>query len=151
MSNQEPRKGGLAKGVSAESSVTPKQTKENPGILDPAVHLALRAPRLREAYISAKTPFEKPFRGFFFQKNPCAHRKKSALPPPKTQNTPPPLKRGILWARGFPAERTQKKTQAPIKLGRPFPAPELQAKFFLRTPPDLCLPRCVFRDCPCIW
>ena len=45
--NQE--KGVLAKGVSAESSVTPR-------ILGPAAHLALRAPQPREAHILAKTP-----------------------------------------------------------------------------------------------
>ena len=31
---------------------------------------------------------------------------KSAPPPPQTQNTPPPLKRGILWTWVLPAERT---------------------------------------------
>ena len=51
--NQE--KGVLAKGVSAESSVTPKETKKRPQILGPAAHLALRAPRPREAYIIKKT------------------------------------------------------------------------------------------------
>ena len=40
-----------------------------------------------------------------YQKNPCAHKNRIGTPPPpKTQNTPP-LKRGILWAWVFPAER----------------------------------------------
>ena len=42
-----------------------------------------------------------------FQKNPRAHKNKiGTSPPPKTQNTPPPLKGGILWTWLFPAERT---------------------------------------------
>ena len=53
--NQE--KGVLAKGFHAESSVTPKETKNIPRILGPAAHLALRAPLPREAYMFAKTPF----------------------------------------------------------------------------------------------
>ena len=54
--NQE--KGVLAKGVSVESSVTAKETK-NTQVLAPAVHLALRAPQPREAYILQK-PLLKP-------------------------------------------------------------------------------------------
>ena len=49
--NQE--KGVLAKGVSVESSVTAKETKNTQG-LAPAVDLALRAPQPREAYILQK-------------------------------------------------------------------------------------------------
>ena len=69
--NQE--KGVLAKGVSAEPSVTPKERKNTrhaqgkkkyPRILGPAVHLALRAAQPREAHKrgshDAKTPFQKP-------------------------------------------------------------------------------------------
>ena len=48
---QELRKGVLAKGVSVESSVTATETKKYPKILAPAVHLELRAPQPREAYI----------------------------------------------------------------------------------------------------
>ena len=48
-------------------------------------------------------------------------------PPPKTQNTPPPPKRGILWTWVFLAERTH-FFQASIKLTHPFPAPELRTK-----------------------
>ena len=51
------KRGGLAKGVSAESSVTPKETKKIPGALGPAVHLALTASWPREAHAFAKTPF----------------------------------------------------------------------------------------------
>ena len=58
LSSQEPGEGVLAKGVSAYSSVTHKKTK------NPAVHLALRAPQPREAYMFAKKPFKKkPFLG----------------------------------------------------------------------------------------
>ena len=39
------------------------------------------------------------------QKNPRAHKIKSALPPPQTQNTPPPLKRGSLWTWRFSCTR----------------------------------------------
>ena len=53
--NQE--KGVLAKGVSAESNVTPKETKKYPRTLGPAAHLAPRAPLPRAASIVSKTPF----------------------------------------------------------------------------------------------
>ena len=51
------KKGVLAKGVSVESSVTSKETKNTPRRLGPAVRLALRAPQPRKAYIFVKTPF----------------------------------------------------------------------------------------------
>ena len=50
-------KGVLAKGVSAESSVTPKETRNTQGYWAQQVHWALGAPHPREAYIFAKTPF----------------------------------------------------------------------------------------------
>ena len=50
-------KGFLAKGVSAGSSVLPKETKKCIRMLGPAVHVAPGAPQPREAYIPAKTPF----------------------------------------------------------------------------------------------
>ena len=53
-------KGILAKGVSAESTVTPKQTKHTQGYWAPAAHLALRAPQLKEVHMSATTPFQNP-------------------------------------------------------------------------------------------
>ena len=56
--NQE--KGVLAKGVSAESSVTPKETKKYPRILGPAEHLAFRAPQPRETNTFAKPPSKTP-------------------------------------------------------------------------------------------
>ena len=63
---------------------------------------------------------------------------KSALPPPpqKTQNTPPLLKRGILWTWFF--LQKERIFQASVKLTHPFPAPELRTKilrkrgFFLK-------------------
>ena len=51
--------GGLAKGVSAESSVAPKKPTK-PKDMGPAVHFALRAPQAREAYIFAKNPSKNP-------------------------------------------------------------------------------------------
>ena len=76
-------------------------------------------------------------------KIPTPIKLKLALPPPRSKKSQnPPLKGGILWAWGFPAERT-KKSQAPIKLAQPFPAPELRAeilrkpRFFWTTPPYL--------------
>ena len=81
-------------------------------------------PSIREE----KEPKPKLFGPDIFQKNPRAHKNKSALPPPKTQNTPPPpLKRGILWTWVFPAEGAY-FFQASIKLTHPFPAPELRTK-----------------------
>ena len=55
--NQE--KGVLAKGVSVESVSWPKN-KKYLRILAPAVHLALRAPQPREAYILQKPPSKIP-------------------------------------------------------------------------------------------
>ena len=67
----------------------------------------------------------------FFQERKSAPIKiKSALPPQKTQNTPP-LKGGLLWTWVSPAERTH-FCQAPITLAQPFPAPELRTEI-LRT------------------
>ena len=70
------------------------------------------------------------WQSWFSRKKPHAHKNRigTSTPPfQKKKNTTPPLKRGILWAKGFPAERT-KKCQAPIKLAQPFPAPELRAE-----------------------
>ena len=59
--NQE--KGVSAKGVSVESSVTRKEEK-HPRMLGPAVHLALRAPQPREAYILQNPLLKTPFSWF---------------------------------------------------------------------------------------
>ena len=64
-----------------------------------------------------------------FRKIPATMNTNIGTPPPKKKPKCPSLKRGMLWAWSFPAERN-KKYQAPIKLARPFPAPELRAKVF---------------------
>ena len=67
------------------------------------------------------------------RKIPAPIEIKSALPTPAQKpKIPPPLKRGVLWAWGFPAERKQ-KFQAPIKLVQPFPALELRTNIFTDT------------------
>ena len=56
---------------------------------------------------------------------------KSVLPPPpeNPQIPPPPQNEEFYGHEGFPAERMQ-FFQAPIKLARPFPAPELRENIF---------------------
>ena len=54
------RKGVLAKGVSAESSVTPKEAEKIHGYWAQQYILALRAPQPREAYILQKKPSKNP-------------------------------------------------------------------------------------------
>ena len=56
--SQEPRKGGFSKwGGFCRVRCRGQGNKKYPSILGPAVHLAVRAPQLREACIFAKTPF----------------------------------------------------------------------------------------------
>ena len=57
--NQE--KGVLAKAVSAEFRVTPKERKNTRGSLGPAAHLAFTASLPRKACIFAKAPFQSLF------------------------------------------------------------------------------------------
>ena len=51
------KRGVLARGISAESSVTPKETKNTQGHWAQQCIWALRAPHPREVYIFAKTSF----------------------------------------------------------------------------------------------
>ena len=55
---------------------------------------------------------------------------RSELPPPppsKRKTDPPPLRREILWAWGFPAERT-KKTPGAHKIGAPISGPRIAGR-----------------------
>ena len=62
---QEPRKGGFSKGGFCTIKRHSQQSKEDPRILDAAVHLASRAPQPREAYMFANKIFQKkPFSWF---------------------------------------------------------------------------------------
>ena len=94
---------------------------------NPAVKLGLRSEFARKTARTshARTSPLHP------QKNPRAHKNKIGTPLPPKKPKDPPLKRGMLWIWDFPAERTH-FCQAPIKLARPFPAPELRTKI-LRT------------------
>ena len=104
-----------------------------PRMLGPAVHLALKTGTAKEAYILQKPPSRNPL--FFIQKNPRAHKIKSALPtspPPKKKPKIPPPKTRNFMDMVFPAERKH-FCQASIKLAQPFPAPELRTKIYTET------------------
>ena len=58
--NQEPRKGGFSKGGFCRVQCHSQGNKKYLGILAPAVHLAPRAPQLREAHILQKPPSKNP-------------------------------------------------------------------------------------------
>ena len=57
---QEPRKGGFSKGGFCRVQCHGQRDKKYPRILAPAVHLALRAPQPREAYIVQKPRSKNP-------------------------------------------------------------------------------------------
>ena len=57
--DQEPRKGGFGKGGFCRVQCHGQGKKKFPRILAPTVHLALRAPQPREAYILQKPPSKK--------------------------------------------------------------------------------------------
>ena len=58
--NQEPRKGGLSKGGFCRIRCHFQEIRQLSRILGSAVHSALGAPQSTEAYMFAKTPFQKP-------------------------------------------------------------------------------------------
>ena len=64
--NQEPQKGGFSKGSFCRDQGHGQGNKKYPRALAPAVHLALRAPQPREAYILRKPPFS-----WFLKKRIC--------------------------------------------------------------------------------
>ena len=70
--HQEPRKGGFSKGGFCRVECHAQGNKEYPRTLGPAVHLALRAPQPRKAYILQKPPSKNPL--FLVSENRRAFR-----------------------------------------------------------------------------
>ena len=67
------------------------------------------------------------------QKNPRAHKNKIGTPPPlQTQNTPPPLKRGILWTWRFSC-RKNAEIRGAHKIGTAISGPRIADKTFTDT------------------
>ena len=63
------KKGGFSKGGFCRVQCHAQGNKKYPGALGPAVHLPLRAPQPREAYIFAKPPLKNPL-SWFLTKGP---------------------------------------------------------------------------------
>ena len=57
---QEPRQGGFGKGGFCRIQCHPRANKDYTKVLGSAAHLAFRVPQPREAYMFAKTSFQKP-------------------------------------------------------------------------------------------
>ena len=55
-----------------------------------------------------------------YQKNPRAHKNKIGTPPLQNPKSPP--SKEFYGHEGFPPEKKNQKSQAPIQLTQPFPA-----------------------------
>ena len=89
--------------------------------------------RARTFRLRGRPPPHRAVSGPKNQKNPRAHKNKSALPPPpQNPKSPPQKKRGILWTWRFSC-RKKAFFQVSIKFSQPCPAPEMRTKYFTDT------------------